>query len=249
MLISGVMMAIGLGIVSFGSVPFLGTFIAMAFVVVITALITFVQWISDLPYAITRGFRIEIWEMLLLYIGIALLLWALLDKSRRVLYASLFTFFFFIGFQSFQAVRDEQTQEFLVLNNNDPTFFIRRGKAANLIVVSNKPDIESRSSFLKRSLDIYFGVDTKMHFIGKKRGVLRSHTADFSFELKAGMIQFAVNNESFAYIFSDYFRETDLAESKHIIAGSCVNLTNLEAILENRTLWTMKNQGALRLEL
>jgi competence protein ComEC len=249
MLISGVMMAIGLGIISLGSVPFLGTLIAMLFVVVVTALITFVQWVSDLPYSITRGFRIEIWEMLLLYLGIALLLWGLLEKERRLLYSSIAIFVFFVGFQSFQSIRDEHTNEFSILNNNDPTFLIRRGKTADLIVVSNKPDIESRTTFLKRALDIYYGIDTKMHFVNKKRGSLQSPDSDISFTLKSGLIQFTVRDKTFALVYGDYFKDQDVLEVEQLIAGPWVNRTRLAPFLENIALWELKKQGAFHLAL
>jgi hypothetical protein len=249
MLISGVMMAIGLGIVSLGSVPFLGTLIAMMFVVVVTALITFVQWVSDLPYSITRGFRIEIWEMLLLYLGIALLLWGLLEKERRLLYSSIAIFTLFIGNQSIQSIRDEHKQEFSILNNNDPTFLIRRGKTADLIVVSNKPDIESRTTFLKRALDIYYGVDTKMHFLYKKRGSLQSPDSEISFTLKSGLIQFTVRDKTFALVYGDYFKDQDVLEVEQLIAGPWVNRTRLAPFLDSIALWELKKQGALHLAL
>jgi competence protein ComEC len=249
MLISGVMMALGLGIVSLGSVPFMGTLIAMAFVVVVSALISFVQWVSDLPYAITRGFRIEIWEMTLLYFGIAILLWGLREKNRILLFSSLSIFTFFIGYQSFQAIRDEQTSEFLVLSNNDPTFFIRRGKAADLVVVSNKPDIESRTSFLKRSLDIYYGVNAETHFLEKKRGDFKNQDSSFCFALKNGVIQFDLKDESYALVYGDYFKESDLSKTRHVILGPWVNQTSIENITSKPSRWALKKKGAFRVAL
>lgn len=249
MLISGVIMAIGLGLITLGSLPFIGSFIALVFVVVVSILITFVQWVSELPFAITRGFRLEIWEVFLLYCALALMLLALNQKRKLLIYGSLVLLTFFVSFQSVQSVQDVHSREFLVLNNNDPTFFIRRGKMADLVVLSNKPDIESRMSFLKRALDIYYGVDTQLHIFNRKNGVIRAAEWPFSFELKNALVHIKSNDRVFTYFYGDFFREEDLIDANHVLTGPWLSVNVVDRLYVNTPIWELKKQGAFRIEM
>ena len=249
MLISGVMMAIGLGLISLGSIPLLGTGVALLFVLIVTALITFVEWVSNLPYAITRGFRLELWEMLLLYLGIGLLLYALYQKRKSALYMGLGVFSFFVIFQSAQAIHDEQSSELIVLNSNDPSFFLRRGKNADLIVLSNKPDIEARLNFVKRSLDVYFGVDTKIHCHERKRGSIELSESDISFELKNALIHIQLGASAYTYCYGDYYKADDLIPAKQVFTGAWVNVNSLSQFFNPNTIWELKDKGSFRIAL
>lgn len=249
MLISGVIMAIGLGLITLGSLPVIGSFIALIFAVVVSTLIMFIQWVSDLPFAITRGFRVEIWEVFLLYSALALMLLALNRKRKLLIYGSLVLLTFIVSFQSVKSFQDLNSSEFLVLNNNDPTFFIRRGKVADLVVLSNKPDIESRMTFTKRALDVYYGVDTQLHIFKRKNGVIRATDWPFSFELKNALVHIKSNDRTFTYIYSDFFREEDLIKADHVLTGPWFSVNLVDRIYDNTPVWELKNQGAFRIEI
>lgn len=244
MLISGVIMAVGLGLLSIGALPVLGVFIAAVFAVVVSALITFVQWVSDLPHAITTGLRIDLWEMALLYSGILLLILSLEIKNKWTLYSSLMIFLFFLGFQNFRYLSEQQTNEFIVLNNNDPMFFYRRGNQADLVVLSNKPDIEAKTAFLKRGLDVYYGLNTKLHFIERKRGTNLNSNQEFSVVTKTALVHFNLHGAWYTYIFGDYFKEEDLIETTNVILGPWVNQNMIAENYPDLSLWSLKEKGA-----
>jgi competence protein ComEC len=249
MLISWFIMAIGLGLISLGSIPFLGSLISMAFVVIVSALIAFIQWISELPLAITQGFRVAFWELCLLYIAMALLLSSLYQRSKIWLYSSLIIFVFFLLHQSYQSVKDAQSEEFLILNSNDPTFFYRRGKNADLIVISNKKDIESKIQFAKRSLDVYYGVNTRIHCLARKNGSYQTEGIPISFVVKSALVHFQVNKNWFTYVFGDYFRETDLKQVRQVVTGPWIGAAAVQNYYENTPIWELKNRGAYSIDL
>jgi competence protein ComEC len=249
MLISFTMMAIGLGVITLGSIPLLGKSVALLFVVVISALIYFVEWVSTLPYAITRGLRISLWELALLYLVLALLLYAIWRVKKIALYTSLLLLLGFIAFQSYQSINDRQSKELLILNTNDPSFFIRRGHEAHLIVVSNKEDIAEKTQFLMRSLDVYYGINTKAHYIPRKKGTLSTSIDGLSLELRSGAIHVKHNNQTHAYLYGDYFKPEELPPTKTILFGTWVIPSNIEIPDRTSKRWWLKEKGAFRIKL
>lgn len=244
MVISGVMMAIGLGLITLGNVPALGTAVALLFVVTITALIAFVEWISKLPNAITSGFRLALWEVALLYLALGLLLLGLYSARKIWVYASVFTLIFFIGFESFQSIRDAKTTELLVINANDPTFFIRRGNQGDLLVVSNKENIEEKTTFLKRALNVYYGIDTKLHFVTRKNGSITTSLSGLEFYAKPALIHLKMDDKTYTLIYGDYFKDQDLMDAEMFLGGPWVNQDIISAVASSKKIWMLKDRGA-----
>lgn len=249
MLISFTMMAIGLGLITLGNIPLIGQAVAFLFVVVVSALVYFVQWISTLPYAITRGFRISLWEMALLYLALALLLYAILHVQKKALYISLLLFLGFIAFQSYQSINDRLTHELLILNSDNPSFFVRRGQQADLIVVSNKEDIADKTQFILRSLDVYYGVNTKAHYLPRKKGHISTSIEGLSMDLRSGMIHVNFNEQTHAYLYGDYFKPDELPKAQTILFGTWLIPSNIELPETTAKRWWLKEKGAFRLKL
>lgn len=249
MIISGVLMAIGLSLVALGSIPYVGILISGLFMLVVTVLIAFIQWVSDLPFAITQGFRIDIWEVMLLYVGICLLLFALFHKSKNLMYCSASTFIFFVCFQVFQTIKDAKTQELIVMNSNDPAVFLRRGNTADLFVFSNKEDIESRFSFIKRSLDVYYGVNTKLNILNKKYGTYYLKPLSVELESKAGAINITTSKHKISLLYGDYFKERDIEQSEQLVLGPWINSESVEKFEDRKAIWSLKEFGAYRIDL
>ena len=249
MVISGVMMAIGLGLITLGNIPALGTAVALLFVVTITALIAFVEWISKLPNAITTGFRLALWEVALLYLAIGLLLLGLYSARKIWIYGSILALIFFIGFESFQSIRDAKTAEILVINANDPTFFIRRGNQGDLLVVSNKENIEEKTTFLKRALDVYYGIDTKLHFVARKNGSITTSLPGLELYAKPALIHLKMDNKTYTLIYGDYFKDQDLMAAEMFIGGPWVNQDIISAVTSKKKIWMLKDRGAFTIKI
>lgn len=243
--ITNVMMGIGLGLITLGNIPVLGSLVAMIFVVTITTLIAFVEWVSKLPNAITTGFRLALWEMGLLYLTIAVFVLGLYTARKFWLYAGTVGLFFFVTYQSFQSIQDTKTNEILVLNANDPSFFIRRGKQGDLLVISNKENIEEKTQFMKRALDVYYGIDTKLHFIERKKGSVSSSIPDLNLILKPALIHLQFKEKIYTLIYGDYFKNEDLLNAEMFIGGTWVNEDILSSIAEKNQIWMLKEKGAV----
>jgi competence protein ComEC len=244
MLISMVMMGIGLGLVTLGNIPVLGGIIGLLFVVTISTLIGFVEWVSQLPNAITTGFRITLWEVGLLYLTMSVFLIGLKISRKTWIYVSLATLVFFIGFQSFQSIQDTKSNEIIVLNANDPSFFIRRGKQGDLLVISNKENIEEKTQFMKRALDVYYGIDTKLHFIERKKGSISTSIPNLNIILKPAVIHIQLKDKIYTLIYGDYFKDQDLMAAEMFIGGPWVNEDIFSSIVEKNQIWMLKDRGA-----
>jgi competence protein ComEC len=249
MLISMIMMGIGLGLVTLGNIPVLGSIIGLFFVVTISTLIGFVEWVSKLPNAITTGFRLALWEVALLYLALGLLLLGLYSARKIWIYTSVFTLMFFIGYQSFHSIRDAKSAEVLIINANDPTFFIRRGKQGDLIVMSNKENIEEKTDFLKRALDVYYGIDTKLHFVARKNGNITSTIPGLAFITKPALIHLKIEDQTYTLIYGDYFKDQDLMDADVYIGGTWVSQDIIHAVADKKKIWMMKDRGAFRVKL
>lgn len=243
MVISGLMMAIGLGLITLGNVPALGSAVALLFVVTITALITFVEWVSQLPNAITTGFRVSLWEVALLYLAMGVFLIGFYKARKIWIYLGILSLVFFIGFQSFQSIQDTQVREVLIVNANDPTFFIRRGKQGDLIVLSNKENIEEKTDFLKRALDVYYGIDTKLHFVARKNGNITTTIPGLEFITKPALIHLKMEDQTYTLIYGDYFKDQDLMDADVYIGGPWVSQDIINAIADKKKIWMMKDKG------
>ena len=243
------MMGIGLGLVTLGNIPVLGSIIGLFFVVTISTLIGFVEWVSKLPNAITTGFRLALWEVALLYLALGLLLLGLYSARKIWIYTSVFTLLFFIGYQSFHSIRDAKSAEVLIINANDPTFFIRRGKQGDLIVMSNKENIEEKTDFLKRALDVYYGIDTKLHFVARKNGNITTTIPGLEFFTKPALIHLKMEDRTYTLIYGDYFKDQDLLDADVYIGGPWVSQDIIHAVAEKKKIWMMKDKGAFRVKL
>jgi competence protein ComEC len=248
MLISGLMMAIGLGLITLGNMPVLGSLIALLFIITITTLIAFVEWVSKLPNAITTGFRLGLWEVFLLYMAMAIFLFGLKKGKKALLFTSIISCVFFLSFQSYRAVQDSQSNDLMVLNTNDPTFFIRRGKQGDLLVISNKENIEEKTQFLKRSLDIYYGINTQIHIIERKKGSIQSNLENFELILKPALVHIIIDKQIYTLVYGDYFRNADLLEANWYIAGTWVNKEILASFAAENQIWMLKERGAVRVK-
>lgn len=249
MVISGIMMAIGLGLITLGNIPVLGSLVALLFVVTISALIGFVEWISKLPNAITAGFRLSLWEVALLYFAMAVFLLGINTVRKIWIYAGIGGLIFFIGFESFQSIQDVKTAEVLIINANDPTFFIRRGKQGDLLVVSNKEDIEEKSAFLKRALDVYYGIDINLHFVARKNGSITTSLSGLEFFAKPALIHLKMKDKTYTLIYGDYFKDQDLMDAEMYIGGPWVNQDIIGAVASKKKIWMLKDRGAFRVKL
>jgi competence protein ComEC len=249
MVISGLMMAIGLGLITLGNIPALGGAVALLFVVTITALIAFVEWVSQLPNAITTGFRVSLWEVALLYLAMGVFLFGLYKARKIWIYLGILSLVFFIGFQSFQSIQDTQVREVLIVNANDPTFFIRRGKQGDLIVMSNKENIEEKTDFLKRALDVYYGIDTKLHFVARKNGNITTTIPGLEFFTKPALIHLKMEDQTYTLIYGDYFKDQDLHDADVYIGGPWVSQDIINAVADKKKIWMMKDKGAFRVKL
>lgn len=248
MIISGVMMAIGLGLITLGNVPVLGSLVALLFVVTISTLIAFVEWISKLPQSITTGFRLSLWEVGLLYLSMGVFLLGLKTAKKKWIYFGVGSLMIFAGYQSFQSIQDSKANEILILNANDPTFFLRRGKQCDLLVISNKEDIEEKTQFMKRALDVYYGVDTKTHYFTRKNGVISTSLSLVELQLKPALIHLSIANKTYSLIYGDYFKNEDLQNPEFYVGGPWVNQDIIDAITDKKNIWMLKEKGAFRIK-
>jgi competence protein ComEC len=249
MLISGVMMAIGLGLITLGNIPVIGGLVALLFLVTISALIAFVEWISKLPHAITTGFRLGLWEVGLLYLAMGVFLYGLNTSKKIGIYVGGLSLLFFVAFQSFQSIQDSKTSEILILNANDPSFLVRRGNQCDLLIVSNKENIEEKSQFMKRALDVYYGVNTKMHFYPRKNGVISTSLPQVELQLKTALIHLRIGDQIYTFVHGDYFKNNDLLEADLYIGGPWVNQDIISAVASKKNIWMLKDRGAFKVKL
>jgi competence protein ComEC len=95
-ILSSVLLPLGLFLVPLSEVPYLGDFMGYIFKVLIDLLNASVAYIADWPGAVTTGFDLSIWIMILLFLGIYLLM-VFLKKKQAWSLISLFSLLIFIA--------------------------------------------------------------------------------------------------------------------------------------------------------
>jgi hypothetical protein len=109
------------------------------------------------------------------------------------------------------------------LNTNDPTFLIRRGENLDLIVFSNKVDIKHKTAFLKKSIDVFYGGNSKLHFYNKKANTqITCPELTLSFQLKSGQIEVSAAHLNLTYLYSSYFKYEEINPESRLVYGPWV---------------------------
>lgn len=91
-------MIIGLFVLLFASVPILLDFISFLFSFVLNWILEIVKWIDNLPYAVSKGIQISIYEVFIYYLILGFLYYTIQSKRIRLFYLGL-TLCFFLFFK------------------------------------------------------------------------------------------------------------------------------------------------------
>jgi competence protein ComEC len=110
-ILSSVLLPLGLFLVPLSEIPYLGDFMGYVFKVLIDMLNASVAYIADWPGAVTTGFDLSIWIMILMFFGIYLFM-IFLKKKQAWSLISLFSLFIFIaGFNTWKDYQHNSQRE------------------------------------------------------------------------------------------------------------------------------------------
>lgn len=249
MVFSGILLGVGLGLITLGSIPFVGAFIALLMYLVVSGLVYFIEWVNDLPYSLTRGFQFETWEIVVMYILIGVVFWSVTTARKRVLFAAIGLSIAFVTGESIKWHQKYFANEFLVLNSTVPTFLVTNGKKGTLIVMSNKEDVEQKSEFQIKSLQNYFGIEIELLVVDYPKGEIKLSQPEVQITHSKDVILFDGEVKA-TYVLGNYY-DLNLLEPDHkIIVGNWISQINMQKILsnfENNQVHVLKNQGSIKL--
>ncbi len=249
MVFSGVLLGVGLGLITLGSIPFVGVFIALLMSVVVSGLVYFIEWVNELPYSLTRGFQFETWEIVLMYILVGVIFWSITTAKKRVLIATIGLSIVFITGESIKWHNKYFANEFLVLNFTTPTFLVTNGKQGTLIVMSNKEDVEQKSAFQIKSLQNYYGIDIELLVVDYPKGELKLKQPELRITHSRDVINFDGEIKA-TYVLGNYYDMNLLEPNKQIILGNWISHVNQQSVLSRlgeENVHILKKQGAIKL--
>jgi len=249
MIFSGVLLGVGLGLITLGAIPYVGIFIAFLMYLVVTALVYFIEWVNSLPYALTRGFQFETWEIVLMYLLIGVFLWSIMNARKRVLLVAVgITSVFVIG-ESIKWHQKYLKNEFLVLNSTIPTFLVTNGDKGTLIVLSSHEDIAQKSEFQIKSLQNYYGIEIDLLVVDYPKGEIRLKHPDIHITHSKDVIKIDGAVKA-TYVLGNYY-DMNLLESNHkVILGNWISQVNQQSILSRlgeKQVHILKKNGAIKL--
>ena len=83
--LAGIIVGLGGAVIIFSQLAFLAEKIAFLLSVLLSLLITFIQWIENLPGSIAQGFIFHEIELILLFTCCALVYWSFINKKQRLI--------------------------------------------------------------------------------------------------------------------------------------------------------------------
>lgn len=123
MALAGVILGLGLLFFTVQSVPLLGSFVALGLGLGILVLLIFMQWIETLPAALARGFSPTIYQILIFYTCLAMLILGMnYRKLRWIAFAGLALLFVQWQWTRYEGMTQE---EIVVLNSRQPIVLIK----------------------------------------------------------------------------------------------------------------------------
>jgi competence protein ComEC len=244
MVFSVVLLGVGLGFIVVGALPWIAPVVAVVLSLIVSGLILFIQWINDLPFSVTKGIQIEPWEVWLIYLMIGLLLWSFVMGRQRIFKAVVLFSFIGIFVQTYNYHEKFFRKEVILLNASSPTFFMRDGKQAALVVFSKRANIAEKMEFQRKSLETFYGAQIELIVVDFDHGELEHEsiriTKDKSLvRIEAGNVYTLVTN--------NYFAMDQLTDSDQLIVGNWVSPVQIETLKRNFEHVKLLKDGAITL--
>lgn len=246
MIFSGILLGVALGLIVTGPIPFVGSFIALLLTAIIYGLVYFIEWISGLPFALTRGIQLEIWEIIVMYAILGAFFVALANKQKNVLKTALGIAVLLFVFETVKWFDRREDSDMFILNHPTPMMFVRKGVHSEIILFSNWEKAEEKAQFLRRSLENYFGVNISTRLIRQNQFIL----TEASLGLKVNKDKSYIHFEELDYWFvlNDYFDINLLTAESKVIAGNRVSEKKINLIRsQSINVLVLKESGAIRL--
>lgn len=173
------MMYLGIGILVLKTY-----FLAPIFEWIITFTNSGLKWIADLPFSGISSIWINEWQLLLLFIALSLLIFAMVNYNKKLLTASIYLLILFQGYSTYSKVSAMQQRKivFFTLRKNYAAAFIDANKA--ILLTDLTPDDKNFQFFVKPGLDkmqvedvlfLKWEQDTTLNTFAKKDNQLVFH--------------------------------------------------------------------------
>ncbi|RZL31213.1 MAG: ComEC family competence protein, partial [Pedobacter sp.] len=173
------MMYLGIGILVLKTY-----FLAPIFEWIITSTNSGLKWIADLPFSGISSIWINEWQLLLLFIALSLLIFAMVNYNKKLLTASICLLILFQGYSTYSKVSAMQQRKivFFTLRKNYAAAFIDAKKA--ILLTDLSADDKNFQFFVKPGLDklqvedvlfLKWEQDTTLNTFAKKDNQLVFH--------------------------------------------------------------------------
>lgn len=166
MLFSGVIMALGLTYFCVCWIPILGKWVGVLLYYSLHYLMSFIQWVYELPYSVATGIPFSLWELVAFFIALIFIAYALYAKRYRVL-AFLLPLAFICWINLHYLQQNYFSKQLWVLNERQPVVFFKSKGSAVLFIFS--PNMKKEKiDYMKKSLTTYFGKEIRVCLVRKK---------------------------------------------------------------------------------
>ena len=249
MVLSGLLLSVGLGVISFGTIPYLGLLFGLLLTGIVTVLIMFIEWVNQLPFAMTKGFQLTIIELIGLYTVIILVYWGLISVRKKVIYISIMLGLILVSHQSFKWHNKYTLPEVIVLNQSSPMLLIRNGKQGKLLTFSRQKNITEKTRFQLHSLENFYGIEIEHVIVDYPKGKIEIDYPKITISHSANHINFNYGQE-ICYVFGNQFDKSELHTKDMIIVGNWITEINYQSLLEEfgkEKVYAIKQHGALKL--
>lgn len=235
MALAGVILSLGIVLFITKVIPLISTGIAFLLGICIFLLLSFVQIVESLPYAVAKGFILTWWQVLLLYLVIFTII---IVKSKPIrIYILLPIFILFIGVIQFDRYERLISNEMIVYNSSDFVVTVKRGDQI-ICFHTARQDHFSRVEYMIRN---YVGqVSGKVTYVKLKKGVSTMGTLE-SVLLKLESIQsgWVIKLNNSTYIIKTAYDRFD---------NNCENIIELPFLNPSEGNYSLKN-GAFKVRI
>lgn len=207
MVFSFLVLALGIALFSMSFFPPAAKLIAMLLSFSMFLMLWIIDFVDALPGAVSTGFVLRFWEVVLLFALILGCYWAIQKQQLKVLFSVLIGALLWVGVLVFDRFSRMNQTQVCFLNTKEITFIVKQ-RDQNFCFFANKEGNTRKVAFAAGAYEKMF--PGTMHYFEisqKKTSTLQCGNSRIYIERKRGGYQIEVNQTNYFVATSDHFQD------------------------------------------
>jgi competence protein ComEC len=175
LLLSGIALGVVLLFFLTHFIPYVSDLVTWVMELVFLTIIGFITWIDSLPNAVSRGFHIDLHEVLIAYSLIGLVYYFMIQGKWRPFLAATTSLTAFALFIVYFKTDNLGLNELVVFNHKKPLLLYRTNGVNHVIYTDESPQELERMQHLVQGYQQFYEGEVQYHFLDKSSGLQLFH--------------------------------------------------------------------------